>query len=94
MGGGFGPAGNCRTNDPITEATLFVADHAANLATVVRPALVSGKLVISDRYRTAFAYQSVTLGRCDPGSGRMAAGDAQRMVNCPGQDDPPCDPSR
>ncbi len=48
--------------DPITEATLFVADHAAHLATVVRPALAEGKLVISDRFSDSrFAYQSVTL---------------------------------
>jgi dTMP kinase len=48
--------------DPVTEATLFVADHAAHLATVVRPALVANKLVISDRYSDSrFAYQSVTL---------------------------------
>ncbi|MDO8872969.1 MAG: dTMP kinase [Methanoregula sp.] len=48
--------------DPITEASLFVADHAAHLATVVRTALAKGRLVISDRYSDSrFAYQSVTL---------------------------------
>ena len=53
--------------DPITEATLFVADHAAHLATVVRPALAAGKLVISDRVSDSrFAYQSVTLGSVIP----------------------------
>ncbi len=48
--------------DPITEATLFVADHAAHLAKIIRPALAAGKLVISDRYSDSrFAYQAVTL---------------------------------
>ncbi|ABS56236.1 dTMP kinase [Methanoregula boonei 6A8] len=48
--------------DPVCEATLFVADHAAHLATVVRPALAEHKLVISDRYSDSrFAYQAVTL---------------------------------
>jgi dTMP kinase len=48
--------------DPVTEATLFVADHAAHLAAIVRPAMSAGKLVISDRYSDSrYAYQSVTL---------------------------------
>jgi len=48
--------------DPVTEATLFVADHAAHLARIVHPALNENKLVISDRYSDSrFAYQSVTL---------------------------------
>lgn len=53
--------------DPVTEATLFVADHAAHLAKIIRPALAQGKLVISDRYSDSrYAYQSVTLNGVIP----------------------------
>lgn len=49
-------------SDPLAEATLFVADHAVHLATVIRPALIEGKLVISDRYSDSrFAYQQISL---------------------------------
>lgn len=48
--------------DPVTEALLFVADHAAHLAAVIHPALAENRLVISDRYSDSrYAYQQVTL---------------------------------
>ncbi len=48
--------------DPITEALLFCADHAAHIDTVIRPALDEGKLIVSDRYADSrFAYQPVVL---------------------------------
>lgn len=48
--------------DPVTEALLFAADHAAHLSTLIRPSLRQGLLVISDRYSDSrYAYQQETL---------------------------------
>ncbi|MDD1716529.1 MAG: dTMP kinase [Methanolinea sp.] len=48
--------------DPVAEALLFAADHAAHLGAVIRPALQEGRIVISDRYSDSrYAYQAVTL---------------------------------
>lgn len=48
--------------DQLAELFLFTADHAEHLAKLVKPALESGKLVISDRYSDSrYAYQGMTL---------------------------------
>jgi len=48
--------------DQLAELFLFTADHAEHLAKLVKPALESGKSVISDRYSDSrYAYQGVTL---------------------------------
>ena len=53
--------------DPLAELFLFLADHAAHIEKIVRPATSNGKLVISDRYSDSrCAYQGATLQNIIP----------------------------
>jgi dTMP kinase len=58
---------------PRAEALLYAADRAQNIATVVRPALAAGSIVVQDRFLdSSVAYQ---------GAGRVLDGDEVRGLS-------------
>jgi dTMP kinase len=60
---------------PVAEALLYAADRAQHVAEVIRPALASGALVITDRFLdSSIAYQV---------EGRSLPEDLVRAVNAP-----------
>ena len=71
--------------DPITEATLFVADHAAHLAKVSgRYSQPGGSSFPTGQQRQPVRVPVRNPARNYPGPGRLASGNAQRLDDSSG----------
>ncbi len=59
-------------HDPVSEALLFAADHAAHVADL-RERLQEGRIILSDRYSTSWrVYQAITLAEEWPDEAEMS----------------------